>query len=238
MSSKTRNKIIQCAKDHNGTHEGFGQGELKPYRSETRKFLVGSQMRAVFTNDKGEDKADKLYVGGICHTMSLYWLGHKTNTHIKKPGSKEVQNFWDWLKPNGNFEEAAANVLILKTVMYKAKGEGSTAAGIVKDSGMDDRFFLKYGLKRSVKKLNNAFQIGYAMHTTDMQFVMISYSGDASGHACALFNNHARVIYFDPNYGEFSFRSSFDAYDFYNDYLDVSKYRTKYKDVTGTIYTY
>ncbi|HEU0201490.1 MAG TPA: YopT-type cysteine protease domain-containing protein, partial [Burkholderiaceae bacterium] len=178
----------------------------------------------IYTNDKAmKSDTSLLYVGGMCHSMSLYWIAHQV-----QGGGK---SFWDWLKPAGNFDDAAINVLVAKTVMYKSGGK-QREQGIVKDPNFDDRFFLKYGLK-PVEEKSGLTAVATAMVAARTRFYLIGYHG-GGGHACAIhaMGFYGGAIYYDPNYGDFTFPDYMDAISWFMDYVRITKYDQKYPEVS------
>jgi hypothetical protein len=212
---------VAAAKRNNGTHEGFSQ---------SHKNVKALRQVAGLTNDKETAKHDEdsLYVGGMCHPMSMYWLAHRTG--------KFGKSFWDWLRPAGHFNDAAINVLVTKTIMYKAKGAGAVKRGIIKQDDFDDVFFLRYGLVRNGEKLAGYSGFSKVFLNTKTAYYMLSHHGPNSGHACALHTTSSATTYFDPNYGDFSFTNVLDAFTWYQEYLTITKYDSKYTDNGGIGY--
>ena len=214
----TLDDLVNAATTHHGTHRGFSQSHpnVKRLRS----------VPGMFTNDKeGKSDSDQLYVGGMCHTMSMYWIAHQANG-----GGK---SFWDWLKPTGNFDEAAINVLVTKTVMYKSGG-GQAKQGIRRGNDFDESFFLRWGLKRADTRKEGYGQIVRNMCSSSTIYYMLGHEREGGGHECAL---HAKgfyggAIYYDPNYGDFEFNDYMDAMSWYYEYLRITDYQNKYPKVT------
>lgn len=108
-----------------------------PYSGEFRLFnqswpdIKSERQKPAFTNDKSAVNTigpQQLYVGGMCHTMALYWIARQMT---KEQGAGET--FIDWVTPNGsqNVNKDAVTVLVNKTVQYKAKGTAASSIGIV-----------------------------------------------------------------------------------------------------------
>lgn len=192
-----------------GTHTDFSQSwaDIKRQR----------QM-APFYNDKSKSFEDKTYIGGMCHSMSLYWLA------LRKKGDR---TFFSWLKPNGQWDKGAINVLVIKTGMYKNGKNQFVSADAHKD--FDDRFFAHYGLHRYGAKLSGANNVLKYLANATPGYHMVSLSRDGGGHAVAAhITDNGACAFFDPNYGEYAFPNKLFFGTFMKTFMEKSGYGAKY----------
>ncbi len=208
--------------------KGVG-GMFREFSQSDREIKSARSITGLYTNDKAncKDVGNGLYVGGMCHIMSTFWIvGQASGVGPNKTG------FIDWVSPNGINKGAnmqAVSVLVAKTVMYKAKGGDSAAQGILNDPHFDDNFFALHGIKNKNESGAGFDGIASAIGKSRDRFFMLSYGYDGGGHACAAQSTakggHA---YFDPNYGAalLTSRKMWEAW--YDQYLTISGYRNRY----------
>lgn len=229
MSAKTKvliEKAIAC----NGIFAPFSQSEdgIKALRDTKDDPASGKQ---VLHNDKKhKDTQDGLYIGGMCHTLSLMYLACLT-------GHKDVskgEGLINWIKPaSGGYNDGAINYIVAKTVMYKTQ---DVKSGIIKiDEAEFDREFLeKYGLKPNgaeAKGNEKAIQDYLILAATKgKQFHMLALSGKDSGHALSATTQHKPFLirFFDSNHGEFLFTKESDFAQWFPDYWKESGASAKY----------
>jgi hypothetical protein len=197
-------------------------------------------VQGLYTNDKGAvTGADsKLYVGGMCHTMSLYWVAHQSGG---RPG-----RFVDWVVSSGDrtarkgptINKEAVGVMIAKTVMYKAKGDAAVRQGIVNQSGseFDNEFFARYKVRPANEESKGFANIKTLLSRKKDRFYMLSYSSATGGHACAAQSTNKGWIYFDCNYGEALMFDRTSFAQWWDDYIAISGYGAKYTSQTATAY--
>ncbi len=121
-----------------GTHTPFSQsaGGIKSQRQ-----------LAQFYNDKSRSFNDKTYIGGMCFSLSMYWLA------LRKKGDKTL---FEWLCPGGIFNKGAINVIVVKNIIELASAIGKKTIAeyvendqlfeIVKELGVD--YCQGFGLAR------------------------------------------------------------------------------------------
>lgn len=210
MPDEEKRKIIKkSAELCGGSHSEFSQSwpEIK-----TQRQVAG------FYNDKSQDLDDSMYVGGMCHPMSMYWLA------LRKKGEK---NLFDWLRPNGVWDKGAINVLVVKTVMYKNNKNKIVPSALHSD--FDDQFFKHYTLSRQSEGVSGLSNILAYIDRRTVGYHMISLSRDGGGHAVAAHvNPDGECGFFDPNYGEYVFPSALFLGTFMREFMRHSGYDTKY----------
>jgi hypothetical protein len=183
----------------------------------------------LYTNDKAnvQGNASELYVGGMCHIMSAFWMVGQ----IHGLGEKRTR-FIEWVVPGGNSNAInmyAVGVLVAKTVMYKAKGGKAQSLGIFKDRNFDDTFFSIYGIRDKHESFDGFAGIKRGVGRIRDRLYLISYGGQSSGHACAAQSTtEGGHAYFDPNYGEAILTSRKAWETWYKQYLVISGYDQKY----------
>ena len=213
-TKEQRAKILQAAETYGGSHIPFNQSyqDIK-----TQRMLAG------FYNDKTLSFHDKVYIGGMCHSMSLYWLA------LRAAGKK---SFFEWLKPGGTWNKGSINVLVIKTGMYK-NGKNQFVPDEV-HGDFDDRFFAHYNLRRTGTGANGMPEILAYIDRQTPGYHMIGLGGEVSGHAVAAHvTSSGPSAFFDPNYGEYSFETALWLGTFMRVFMDVSGYAKKYtKSVT------
>jgi hypothetical protein len=189
---------------------------------------AGRSIAGLYTNDKGTTAKNnnELYIGGMCHTMSMYWVVGQTKGVGPRKGS-----FIDWVVPkDGSVNMEAVGALVSKTAMYKAKGGAAKNLGILKDPNFDDDFFARHDIKDKYETCSGFDAIKRTVGRSKDRFWMISYGSGTGGHACAAQSTRqGGFAYFDPNYGEALLfkRSAWEAW--YDEYLRISTYQTKYQ---------
>lgn len=205
----TTDKLETLAKSYNGIFTRFSQSEpeIKAIRKDKTDDLTGEQ---VLHSDKGhKDTEDGLYVGGVCHTLSLMYLVCLTKNATVGNGEKGLI---PWIKPmSGGYNKGAINYIVAKTVMYKTQKKGS---GIVKFT--DEDFLGQYGLKLEGSAfegnqvaLNQRLQDNAKQHKG--RFHMIYLRGGGSGHdgghevAAYTQKDPFSISFFDCNHGEATF---------------------------------
>ncbi|WP_311031181.1 YopT-type cysteine protease domain-containing protein [Mesorhizobium koreense] len=204
-------------------------GIFREFSQSYKQIKNSRSVPGLYTNDKNnvQGNVSELYVGGMCHIMSAFWLVGQ----IHGLGEKRTR-FIEWVVPGGNSEAInlnAVGVLVAKTVMYKAKGGKAQSLGILKDSNFDDTFFSNYGIRAKHESFDGFANITQGVGRSRDRLYLIGYGGQSSGHACAAQSStkggHA---YFDPNYGEaiLTSRKAWEAW--YKQYLVISGYDQKY----------
>lgn len=183
----------------------------------------------LFTSDKQNlaGNGAELYVGGMCHIMSAFWIvGQVSGLGPKKQG------FIEWVVPGGNTNAVnmqAVSVLVAKTVMYKAKGDKASSLGILKDPNFDDTFFAIHNIRNKREEYDGFYGIYKAVGRRKDRFYMISYKRNGGGHACAAQStSEGGYAYFDPNYGQAILPGRKLWERWYEEYLTISTYDTKY----------
>jgi Yersinia/Haemophilus virulence surface antigen len=168
----------------------------------------------------------KLYVGGMCHSMALYWIV----AHQKGIGAAK-SSFIDWIYPGGRTDEnskpnlGAVAALVTRTAAYKENEN----VGI--STSTDEQFLLRYGIKpaRRGVRIDGWDDIGEKIGKERNAIFLISYHRPSSGHACAAITGVSQDIdYFDPNYGEASLPDRARWPDWWDDYKTLSGYGAKY----------
>jgi YopT peptidase len=208
-SAEQRKNCLKVCEAYAGTHIPFNQSwsEIKAQRSLSQ-----------FYNDKAQVLQDKVYIGGMCNTMSAYWLA------LRNQG----KSFFDWLRPGGVWDKGAINVLVVKTGMYKNNMNGWVPGA---DNEFNDRFFANYGLTRFGYKSKGKEQVQGYLRRQTQGCHMISVGSSESGHAIAMHMDRSGAsAFFDPNYGEYAFMTSDWACHFFSFFLRESTYDKKYTE--------
>jgi hypothetical protein len=188
MTIGKREAIDRACKLCNGTHVDFNQGWSG---------VKNQRLLSQYYNDKSQSLEDKIYIGGMCHPMSMYWLVNK----------KQGKSFFEWLKPAGKWNKGAINVLVVKTGMYKNNKNNYVPASDHAD--FDKRFFSNYGLMPKGKTVKGADNVLKHLEQAPTGFHMISLSRQGGGHQVAAYvSADGHCAFFDPNYGEFAFSMS------------------------------
>src|SRR5262249_1844365 len=65
MVMSKRDRLLKAAQTYDGIHIPFNQS----YND-----VKNQRLLTPFYNDKSHTLHDKVYIGGMCHSMSLYWL--------------------------------------------------------------------------------------------------------------------------------------------------------------------
>lgn len=209
-TTEQRSQILKACQLCGGTHTAFNQ---------SWKAIKDQRLLDGFYNDKSESWHDKVYIGGMCHSMSLYWLA------LRSRG----RSFMEWLKPNGAWSKGAINVLVVKTGMYKNTKNKFVSDQVHED--FDAQFFAHYGLRPYGAPLNGLGNILRYIDLRTAGYHVISLGGAISGHAVA-----ARIVdggegaFFDPNYGEYVFPSNVMLGSFMKAFVKFSGYDAKYTD--------
>lgn len=203
-------------------------GMFKEFNQSYAQIKSARVVQGLFTSDKGnlDSNNTELYVGGMCHTMSMYWVVGQSG------GISGKKTFLEWVMPSGDKNSVnmgAVSVLVTKTVMYKAKGSKAQSMGIGKDAHFDDSFFLLNGIKSKNEHRTGFDGIKREIGRKRDRLFMISYGSGTGGHACAAQStSEGGYSYFDPNYGQVILIKR-DAWDeWYDQYLVISGYSTKY----------
>jgi hypothetical protein len=208
-TQELRDKIERSAIRRGGVHHEFSQSWAA---------IKGHRQVGKFVNDKAVELNDSLYVGGMCHPMSMYWLA------LRQRGQK---SFFDWLRPDGVWDSGAINVLVIKTVMYK-NGRNHMVPDEV-HTDFDDQFFAHYNLKRYGAKLRGLDNMLTYLDRQTVGYHMMSLSRDGGGHAVA-----AHVApggesgFFDPNFGDYVFPTPQKLGSFVRRFMQTSGYADKY----------
>lgn len=208
-SQEIRDSIERSATRRGGTHHEFSQSW-----NEIKELRTGGK----YVNDKTVELNDSLYVGGMCHPMSMYWLA------LRQRGQK---SFFDWLKPNGVWSKGAINVLVMKTIMYK-NGKNNMVPGSV-HTEFDDEFFKHYNLNRYGARLSGLDNVLKYLDVQTVGYHMISLSRDGGGHAVAAHvSPSGESGFFDPNYGDYVFPTAQKLGSFVRTFMTKSGYANKY----------
>lgn len=211
-SQELRDKIERSAIRRGGTHHEFSQSWA---------IIKGHRQGGNFVNDKTVDLNDSLYVGGMCHPMSMYWLA------LRRRGQR---SFFNWLQPNGVWSSGAINVLVTKTIMYKNGRNNMVPDAVHHD--FDDQFFAHYNLKRYGASLRGLENIMTYLDVQTVGYHMISLSRDGGGHAVAAHvSPSGESGFFDPNYGDYVFPTAQKLGSFVRRFMDTSGYAGKYTRV-------
>ncbi len=206
--------------------KGLG-GMYREFSQSYAEIKSGRSVSGLYTNDKQnvQGNPNELYVGGMCHIMSMYWVigqAHGIGAHKSK--------FIEWVVPGGkSVNMEAVGALVSKTVMYKAKGPAAASRGIAKDPNFDESFFARYNIKNKQETSTGFGGIRKAIAQSKDRYFLISYGRTGSGHACAAQStNQGGHAYFDPNYGEAMLFSKSAWERWYPEYLRISGYDPKY----------
>lgn len=209
------------------------------YFSQSLGGIKGARTSGGYTSDKQNlpGNATDLYVGGTCHTMSLYWIvANKSGIGEKKT------DFISWVLPagpKGAPNMGAVNVLVAKTAMYKAAGPKAAALGIKTDPNFDASFFSRYGLINDNEYSDGADAVKAAISKSRHRYFMISYGREESGHCCAAMSSTmGDFSYFDPNYGEATVPIGACMRIWFDEYLKISGYKDKYASKSCLAYRY
>lgn len=225
-----------------GTLKPFSQSDqnIAGARKGDSRTTQGQIVQALYTNDKAPSDPGRLYVGGMCHAMSLYWI-------LGTEGKIGAGNtsFIDWIYPRGRQGARSAvnldavGVLVQKTVQYKngiSKGATNLAdpktakAARQKMGYASDDEFLKYRGFTYHQAHNGWNDIKNAIAKIRSGVFLISYHGEDGGHACAAATgilDKDPVVYFDPNYGEATIPIK-HWFAWWTMYRTLSGYGTKY----------
>ncbi|MGN6769301.1 MAG: YopT-type cysteine protease domain-containing protein [Rhizobiaceae bacterium] len=213
-------------------------GSFKPF-SQSLNGIKKVRTSGGYTSDKMNlpGNVNDLYVGGTCETMSLYWIaGDKAGLGEKKAG------FIDWVLPagpKGAPNMGAVGVIIAKTVMYKAKGAKAEQQGITKDANFESSFFNRYGIRYDHERANGADAMKKAITRSRNRYYLFSYFSATGGHACAAMSSKSgEFAYFDPNYGEARLPVAATMRRWFDGYLRISEYSTKYSRMYCDTWTY
>jgi hypothetical protein len=153
---------------------------------------------------------DKATSNGACDALSTYWI----------LSGKQGTNFWSWaLKPSS----------ILKLRDYMAKYSGSTfdnniekAGAVLKPAGMSIKSEGTTGFKPWDPQKVSIELIG------SNGYKKIGFDGRGGGHAIAVYISDGDCRFFDPNYGEASFKSKMNFAYFFTKFWNSNYfYRTK-----------
>lgn len=213
-------------------------GSFKPF-SQSLNGIKKARTSGGYTSDKQNlpGNVDDLYVGGTCETMSMYWIvGDKAGLGTKKTG------FIDWVLPTGMKgapDMGAVNVIISKTVMYKAAGSKAASLGIRSHANFESDFFCRYGISDDHERANGAAEVKAAITKPRNRYFMFTYSSDNGGHGCAAMSSKmGDFAYFDPNYGEARLPVAAAMRRWYEGYLRISGYSAKYSTIYCDTWSY
>ena len=202
-------ELEQCAKHYGGRYTEFSQSWTD---------ITQQTQLAAFYNDKTQTFSDALYVGGMCHTMVMYWLA------LKKQGGKD---FFEWLRPGGQWDKGAINVLVVKTVMYKNNKNKLVPDSVHQD--FDERFFSMYGLHADGEKLSGFNNIQLRINSHREGYHMINLHCHSGAHCIAACTTaEGESAFFDSNYGEFHFSPAIQLGLFFNQFMRISRYAWAY----------
>jgi hypothetical protein len=214
-------QLKDLTKGLGGMFNEFSQSYAQIKSARSIPGLYTSDKQNLSTNDTD------LYVGGMCYTMSMYWvIGQVYGLGANR------SNFISWVMPGkdqNTINMEAVGVLVSKTVMYKAKGGRAQAQGVGKDPHFEDSFFARYNIKDKQEKYQGFDAIKKGIGRAKDRFYMVSYGSGTGGHACAAqTTSEGGYAYFDPNYGTASLFSKKAWEAWYAQYLVISTYSTKY----------
>jgi hypothetical protein len=213
-------------------------GSFKPF-SQSLGGLKGARTGGGYTSDKVNlpGNVDDLYVGGTCQTMSMYWIA---GDHFGVGSNRK--GFIDWMLPTGVAgppDMGAVSVVVAKTVMYKASGAKAASQGITKQANFESDFFARYGVRDDKETAFGVAGIRAAISQSRNRYFMVSYNRDGGGHGCAsLATEGGSFAYFDPNFGEVRLPAGAYMRAWFDGYMRISEYETRYPTVFSKSFRY
>lgn len=167
--------------------------------------------------------------GGICLMLSASWIGHLVNR----------KSLWDNVFFGGGFNAASIVTLMHNFIDDEVQG--------IEWTDVRTMYFKQHNVthhKTGVPLGNPNFCSGAlaqnmieAIRGSAGCYVTIDISGPAGAHAVAASARHrGRYVFFDPNYGEFSFAQISDLQSFLTILVRMSGYTNMFGQVRSDIW--